>query len=241
MDIFPAVFRWFTDPANWSGSGGVPSLLLEHLYYSLSATLLAIAIGLPIGVYVGHIGRFGTLAINISNIGRAIPSFGIIILAFFVAGLGFIPVLVALTALAIPPILTNTYVGVRSVDPDVRDSAEGMGLTGWQVLKEVEFPVALPLIMAGIRTSAVQVVATATLAAFIGSGGLGRPIIDGIALQNTAEVVAGAILVAAFAFAVEYALAGLQKAVVSDGLQARNAQESVAGGEQPDQMDAAAA
>lgn len=227
MDLIGAVLQWFTDPVNWQGTDGVPNRVLEHVGYSITATIMALLIALPVGLLVGHTGRGGTLAINLSNVGRAVPSFGVIILAFLLLGIGLLPPLIALTAMAIPPIVTNTYVGVRSVDADVRDSAEGMGLTGWQVLRDVEVPVAMPLILAGVRTSAVQVVATATLAAFISLGGLGRYIFDALQTQNTAEVVAGAILVAVLALIVELAMSRVQQTVVSTGLQQRNAEAAV--------------
>lgn len=222
------LLAWLTDPAHWSGPSGIPARLLEHVYYSVVATLIAAAIALPIGLWVGHTGRGGALAVNLTNVGRAIPSLGIIMLVYLAAGLGVVPVLVALAALALPPIVTNSYVGVRTVPPAVTDSATGLGLTGWQTLRDVEIPVAMPLIMAGIRTSAVQVVATATIAAFIGSGGLGRFIIDGLASQVLSEVVAGALLVAALALVTEYGLAAVQKAVVPEGLRERNRQAAVA-------------
>jgi len=218
MSVWQGVLEWFADPAHWQGADGVPNRVFQHVSYSLIASLLAIAIALPIGLVLGHTGKGGQLAINVSNLGRAIPSFGIIILAFIVAGIGFLPVLVTLVALAIPPIITNTYVGMRAVDPEVREAAEGMGMTGWQLLRGVEMPIAQPLIMAGIRTSVVQVIATATLAAFISLGGLGRYIIDGFGQRNTPEVISGAILVAALALLTEYGLAAVQRATLSKGL-----------------------
>ncbi|CAN5308768.1 MAG: ABC transporter permease [Euzebyales bacterium] len=227
MEVLAGVVEWFADPANWSGTDGVPNRVFQHVWYSVVATVLALIIALPLGLTVGHTGRGGALAINLSNIGRSVPSFGIIILAFLLAGFGFTPALVALTALAIPPIVTNSYVGVRAVDPEVRDSAEGMGLTGWQVLRDVEVPVAMPLIMAGVRTSAVQVVSTATLAAFVGLGGLGRYIFDGLQTQNLPEVIAGAILVAGLAVLTELGLSRVQKTVVPKGLQASHQQTAV--------------
>jgi osmoprotectant transport system permease protein len=227
VDVLGGLVEWFADPANWDGTDGVPNRVFQHVWYSVVATALALVIALPLGLTVGHTGRGGALAINLSNIGRSVPSFGIIILAFLLAGFGFTPALVALTALAIPPIVTNSYVGVRAVDPEVRDSAEGMGLTGWQVLRDVEVPVAMPLIMAGVRTSAVQVVSTATLAAFVGLGGLGRYIFDGLQTQNLPEVIAGAILVAGLALLTELGLSRVQKAVVPKGLQASEQQAGV--------------
>ena len=228
MSLLADIVAWFADPAHWSGPDGVPLRVTQHVGYCLLATGLAAAVALPVGLALGHSGRGGTLAINVSNAARAIPTFGIILLAFMVAGAGLVPVTVALVVLAIPPILTNAYVAVRNVDPELRDAAAGMGMTGWQVLRRVEIPVATPLIMAGIRTAAVQVVATATLAAYVVLGGLGRYIFDGLGQQVYAEVAAGAILVALLALAVEYLLARLQHAVTARGLRERDRAAEVA-------------
>ena len=227
MNVVNEVLAWLTDPAQWSGPDGIPVRTLQHLWYSLLATAIAAAVALPIGVYIGHTGRGAVFAVNLTNLGRAIPSLGIIILMFTVFGFGIAPVLITLFALAIPPIVTNSYIGVRSVDPDVRQAAEGMGMRGRQVLWQVELPMAMPLIMAGIRTSAVQVVATATLAALVGLGGLGRYLIDGLAQRNLAEVVGGAILVAVLSLLTELALGRVQTLVVSKGLAERGADAAV--------------
>jgi osmoprotectant transport system permease protein len=227
MNVVNEVIAWLTDPAQWSGPDGIPVRTLQHLWYSVLATAIACAIALPIGVYIGHTGRGAVIAVNLTNLGRAIPSLGIIILAFTIFGFGIVPVLVTLFALAIPPIVTNSYIGVRSVDPDVRQAAEGMGMRGRQVLWRVELPIAMPLIMAGIRTSAVQVVATATLAAFVGLGGLGRYLIDGLSQRDIAEVVGGAILVAVLSLLTELALGRVQALVVSEGLAERGADAAV--------------
>jgi osmoprotectant transport system permease protein len=227
MTVVNEVIAWLTDPAQWSGPDGIPVRTLQHLWYSLLATVIAGAIALPIGVFIGHTGRGAVFAINLTNLGRAIPSLGIIILVFTLVGFGIVPVLVALIALAVPPIVTNSYIGVRSVDRDVREAAEGMGMRGRQVLWEVELPVATPLIMAGIRTSAVQVVATATLAAFVGLGGLGRYLIDGLSQRDLAQVVGGAILVAVLSLLTELVLGRVQTLVVSEGLAERGADAAV--------------
>lgn len=227
MNVVNEVLAWLTDPAQWSGPDGIPVRTLQHLWYSLLATAIAAAIALPIGVYIGHTGRGALFAVNLTNLGRAIPSLGIIILMFTIFGFGIVPVLVTLFALAIPPIVTNSYIGVRSVDPDVRQAAEGMGMRGRQVLWQVELPMAMPLIMAGVRTSAVQVVATATLAAFVGLGGLGRYLIDGLAQRDLAEVVAGAILVAVLSLLTELVLGRVQTLVVPRGLAKRGADAAV--------------
>ena len=227
MNVVNEVIAWLTDPAQWSGPDGIPVRTVQHLWYSLLATVIAGAIALPIGVFIGHTGRGAVFAINLTNLGRAIPSLGIIILMFTIFGFGIAPILVTLFALAIPPIVTNSYIGVHSVDPDVRQAAEGMGMRGRQVLWQVELPMAMPLIMAGIRTSAVQVVATATLAAFVGLGGLGRYLIDGLAQRNLAEVVGGAILVAVLSLLTELVLGRVQTLVVSKGLAERGADAAV--------------
>ncbi|WP_423821295.1 ABC transporter permease [Salinisphaera sp. SPP-AMP-43] len=212
------VGQWFANPQNWQGPDGLPQRMLEHIYYVLVSTTVAAVIALPVGIGLGHFGRGGLLAINIANIGRAVPSFGLIILMFLLVGFGFVPVLVALVALAIPPMVTNSYVGMQSVDPAVRQAGRALGLNRWQRLTRVELPIALPLVMAGLRTAAVQVMSTATLAAYVGLGGLGRYLIDGLAQQQLPQVVGGAIVVAILAMLTELALAGLQRLLLSPGL-----------------------
>lgn len=227
MSILTDLVAWFLDPINWQGSMGIPARVAEHIWYSLIAILVSIAVALPIGIFIGHTGRGGAVVINVLNSARAVPTFGIILLTVLVAGIGLLPVVVALVALASPPIVTNTYAGIRSVDPQIREAAEGMGMVGWQVIRRVEIPVALPIIMAGIRTSAVQIVATATFAAIVGLGGLGRYIIDGLARRDLTLVLAGALLVAALSLLTEFSLARLQSAVVSDGLQAQSKEAAI--------------
>jgi osmoprotectant transport system permease protein len=214
-------FAWFTTAANWWGSDGMVHRLQEHVGMSAAALATAMLVALPLGLVLGHTGRGGPLAVNLSNLGRAVPSFAIIVLMASIVGIGAKPAYIALVALAIPPMVTNTYTAIRGVDRDVRESAEGMGLTGRQVLLRVEIPMGLPLMMAGIRTSAVQVVATATLAALVGWGGLGRYIIDGLATRDFQEVFAGAVLVALLSLLVEIGLSVLQRVIVPTGLQGR--------------------
>ena len=228
MDILTSVLSWFADAQNWHGINGVPNRALEHLWYSATASVAAVVIGLPIGLLVGHTGKGSTLAINTANIGRAVPSFGIIVLAVLVLGIGFLPPFIALVAFAVPPILTNSYAGIQAVDPDLRDAAEGMGMRPSQVLFRIEMPTAMPLIMTGIRTAVVQTVATATLAAYVGLGGLGRYIIDGLALRDLVQVVVGAFLVALLALICEYLMSMLQKIVTSPGVQAQTLSRSSA-------------
>ena len=218
-----SVVSWFGDGDHWSGDGGVPARLAEHLSISGTAIAVAALIAIPLGVLLGHLGRGGTLAINVSNVGRAVPTFGILVLLATAPsiGIGDRPAIYALTVFAIPPLLTNTYVGMRGVDADVKEAARGMGMTRWQTLARVEVPLALPLIAAGLRTAAVQVVATATLAAIVAGGGLGRFIVDGLARQDEDMVVAGGVLVAGLALVTELLLALLQRAVTPGGRRPR--------------------
>ena len=218
MEMLAKVAQWFANPAHWTGDDGVPTRLLEHVEISAESVLIGAVIALPIGIVLGHYGRFGNVAMNISNVGRAIPSFALLVLSFQIFGLGLTPIIISLTALAIPPMVTNSYVALREVDPDIKDAARGMGYRELAQILRVEIPLAVPLLMAGIRTSAVQVVATATLAALIAGGGFGRYIIDGIDQQDYARLVAGAILVALLALATEASLAGVQRLLVPRGL-----------------------
>jgi osmoprotectant transport system permease protein len=211
-------FAWLTTAAHWSGGGGIVHRLWEHVAVSVVVVAIAMTIAMPIGVVFGHTGRGGFVAINITNIGRALPSFGLLVLFALVLGLrssfgfGVLPIVLTLVLLAIPPIVTNTYVGVREVDADVREAARGMGMTGMQVLRRVELPLALPLIMAGLRTSAVQVVATATLGAAVAWGGLGRFIVDGFSNRDNPQIFGGAVIVALLAVVTDGLFALLQHA-----------------------------
>jgi osmoprotectant transport system permease protein len=225
MNFLGDVARWFADPAHWQGANGIPTRLEEHVLMSLIATAVAALVALPIGLLLGHYGVGGAVAINISNIGRALPSFAILVLLVQLVGIGAVPAFIALVALAIPPIVTNSFVGMRDVDPELRDAARGLGFRESRTLLRVELPNAMPVVMAGIRTAGVQVVATATLAALVGWGGLGRYIVDGIANRNFVEVFAGAVLVALLAAAAEIGLAVLQYALTPAGLRSRIKQE----------------
>ena len=224
MGFLADVVDWFTAGEHWRGIDGIPHRMWEHSAMSFAAVAAALAIALPLGVWFGHRRRGGVVLMNVSNIGRAIPSLAVLGLGQEALGLrgwpgfGARPAFIALLVLAVPPIVTNAYTGVSEVDPDVRESARGMGMTGGQVLRRVELPLALPLVMAGVRTSAVQVVATATLAAELSWGGLGRYIIDGIGRQDNVMVFAGALQVAVLALLTEVVLAAVQRRVVPKGL-----------------------
>jgi len=220
-----SIAQWFADPANWQGVDGIPSRLWEHLQYAAIAVAIAMAIALPLGLLIGHTGRGTFLVGGTANSLRALPTLGLLILAVLVLAprihndFAFtIPALFVLVLLGIPPILTNTYAGVQNVDPQARDAASGMGMTGRQVLFRVELPCSMPLVMSGIRSATLQIIATATVAAYVSLGGLGRYVVDGLAQHNYAKMAAGALLVAALAVLVDFALAGVQRLVVPRGL-----------------------
>lgn len=218
-----SVVAWLLDGTHWQGPDGVATRVLEHLQVSGAAVGLAAALALPLGLWLGHTGRGGFAAINVANIGRALPSMALLAFALPVAfslrlGLGFWPTLLALVPLGIPPILTNAFVAIRAVDRDVVEAARGMGMGEWQVLRRAELPIALPLVLAGVRNAAVAIVATATLGALVAGGGLGRYIVDGLARQEYERLFVGALLVALLAIATELTFSLLERAVVSAGL-----------------------
>ncbi|MFI1831005.1 ABC transporter permease [Streptomyces sp. NPDC020412] len=205
MQVVADAFTWLTTGANWSGESGAWHRLGEHVYVSGVALAVAAAIALPMALYLGHIGRGGALAVNISNAGRAIPVFAVLALFMLtpLRSAGYAPTIIALVLFAVPPLLTNAYVGMREVDRAVVEAARGMGMSGWQLFRRVELPLAYPLLMTGVRSAAVQVVATATIASMVGQGGLGRIITAGFNTYDTPQVVAGALLAALLALAVE--------------------------------------
>ncbi|MFJ6700140.1 ABC transporter permease [Streptomyces sp. NPDC091272] len=205
MNTLTAAWDWLSDAAHWNGDGGIWDRLGEHLFLTVVCLLLSCLIALPVALVLGHLGKGGALAVNISNVGRAVPTFAVLVLLLLtpLGTMGEWPTIIALVLFAVPPLLTNAYVGMRGVDQDTVRAAKGMGMTGRQLLCQVELPLALPLIMTGVRIAAVQLVATATLAALAGGGGLGRIITAGFNLASTPQVVAGAVLVAVFALLVE--------------------------------------
>jgi osmoprotectant transport system permease protein len=180
--------------------------------------LAAVTIALPLGVLLGHYRVLGEVVVNVFNIGQATPAFGILVIAVPIFGIGATPAFVALLALALPPILQNSIVAIREVDRDLKEAARGMGMTPTQLLFGVEMPLALPVIMAGVRTSGVNVVATATIAALVAWGGLGRFIVDGLSQRDFVQLFAGAVLVAALSLAAEAFLASLQRLATPSGL-----------------------
>lgn len=222
MHFLAQVFQWLTTGSNWTGSqytSGILADLANQLELSAVAVVAAIVVGVGIGAALGHSGRGGFIIVNAANAARAIPSVALLTLLaiqpVFVTlqqG-GFLAAALTMWALAVPPIVTNAYVGVREVDAPVRDAAVAMGMDRRQVLWGVELPLALPLVLAGVRTAAVEVVATATLAAYVGINDLGSFIFTGLKVQDSAETFSGALLVALLALLVDQALAWAGRAV----------------------------
>lgn len=227
MNAIGGALEWFTRPEQWTGSDGIPHRVLEHVWYSLLGFVLTVLIALPAGLVLGHLRRgrpariAGFLVTSSANAARALPTLGLLILAVVLTSAGdLVPILIPLVALAVPSVLVNTYAGVRQVEAGLRDAAEGMGMRGRQVLLRVELPVALPLILMGMRTAMIQIVSTATIAAYVGLGGLGRYIVDGYSRQDYASMAGGALLVIVLAVAVQFVFAGLSRLVVSPGVRA---------------------
>jgi osmoprotectant transport system permease protein len=221
MSFLTFAFDWLKSPQQWSGPDSIPIRVLQHLGYTALSLLIAAVIALPVGLLIGHFNRGGFAAINTANVWRAIPTLGLLILMVILLGFSALTWLIPLVVLGIPPILINTYEGIAGVDPDLKDAARGMGMTQWQVLWKVELPVAIPLIMLGLRTAAIFVVATATIAAEIGLGGLGRYIIDGLASNNYGEVAGGAAVIVVLALVIQAVFVGLRRLVVPAGLRAQ--------------------
>jgi osmoprotectant transport system permease protein len=218
VSIFHFINAFFSDSSHWHGYDGIPTRILEHLQYSFMALGIAAGIALPVGLITGHTGRGGNALALIATAARALPSFGLLVLMFFWLGIGLTPVMIPLVALAVPPILVTTYEAVRTVDPSPVDAARGMGMSPAAVLFQVELPVALPLILSGLRSAAIQVVSTAAIAAYVSLGGLGRYVIDGLYQRNYEIVVGGATLIAGLALAMIALFWLVERLVVSPGV-----------------------
>jgi osmoprotectant transport system permease protein len=236
--------KWFNDPANWWGPDGLVIRAREHMVLTGVIVLVAILIGLPLGLFIGHTGRGVFLLVGVANGLRAVPTLGLLILlstwlspkihsSTAIPGIVhhgdlqyFVPAVIVLVLLALPPILTNTYAGVQNVDPEVRDAAHGMGMTGWEVVRKVELPNALPLIMSGIRSATLQVIATVTVAAYVFLGGLGQLIINGVQVLNDPRfgypaMVSAGIVIAVLAVVTDLVLGLVQRLIVSPGVSER--------------------
>ncbi|MFC8180956.1 ABC transporter permease [Rhodococcus sp. NPDC057297] len=207
MNIFTDAFAYMTDPANWEGSTGIGARILEHIWYSFIAVVVSSAIAVPVGLLIGHLRRGEVLIVGLVNALRSLPTLGVLVFLVLLIGLGLVPPIIALVLLGIPPMLAGTYAGVANVNADVVDAARAMGMTELQVLFRVEIPNAMPLILGGLRNTTLQVIATATVAAYVNLGGLGRYIFDGLALYSYDRVLVGAILVAVLALVIDGLLA----------------------------------
>lgn len=224
MNLFADAIRWIMDPAHWTGANGIPNRVAEHLGYTALTVVIATLIAVSLGLYIGHTGRFRGLVVGVTGALRALPTLGLLVYlaVLFGGGISFalVPTIIVLVVLAIPPLLAGAYSGVESVDGRTVDAARSMGMTEWQILWKVEVPLALPLILGGIRSAVLQVVATATVAAYISLGGLGRYIIDALPLRNYTEVLVGALLVTTLALVLDGILVVCQRLTVPAGVRA---------------------
>ncbi|CAL8900340.1 glycine/betaine ABC transporter permease [Kocuria varians] len=218
MSLVSEAVQFLTDPANWSGPAGIPQRLLEHVGYSALTMAIALVVAVPLGLWVGHTRRGGSVVVGLAGALRALPTLGLLTLFTLLMGLGLMPPILALVLLAVPPILSGTYSGIAAVSPALVDSARAMGMTEGQVLTRVEIPVALPVVLGGIRNAALQVLATVTVVAYINLGGLGRYLIDGLAVRDYARMLGSVVLVAVLALATDAVLALVQRLVTSPGL-----------------------
>ncbi|PPK69875.1 ABC transporter permease [Actinokineospora auranticolor] len=228
MNVFESVYEWLTNPDNWKttlGIVGIPQRLAEHLDYSWPPVLIAVLLAIPLGALIGHTGRGGGVVVSAVNVFRALPELGLLVLLVLSMGLllATSALTIVLVAVATPTVLAGTYAGVRNVDRAVVDAARGMGMREWEILLKVELPNALPLILGSLRAAALQVISTASIAAVVALGGLGRFVVDGFAFREYDQMAGGAVLIAVLAIAVELVLSGVQWLVVSPGLRKKNA------------------
>jgi osmoprotectant transport system permease protein len=221
-------FGYLFDGANWhlTGDSSIPERLAQHVGYTLAALAISALLALPLGLLIGHTNKGAFIAIGLGNLGRSLPTFGLVLLLVTWQGVYIWPVLAALVVLAVPPILAQTFAAIRSVDPAAVDAAIGMGMRPLQVLFKAEVPMALPLIIGGLRSALLQLTATATIAAYASFGGLGRLLIDGLNRNEYDQILAGAIMVALLAIALDYISAAIERAVVSPGVRTRDGRPS---------------
>ena len=221
---------WILDPAHWGGPGGITTRLGEHLYYSVLALVLATVIALPLGLWIGHTGRGRALVIGTSGALRALPSLGLLTFLAVALGVGIngalLPSTIVLAVLAAPPILAGAYAGVEGIDPAIVDGARATGLSERQIVTGVELPLAAPMVLGGIRSAMLQVIATATIAAYLGLGGLGRFILDGLPVRDYPQMLAGAILVTLLALGIDGLFIALQRSLLTPGVRAATGVEA---------------
>ncbi|OII27420.1 ABC transporter permease [Frigoribacterium sp. MCBA15_019] len=220
MNFFVEAFAWLADPVHWTGADGIPTRLGQHLWYSALSVVIASVIAIPVGYLIGHTGRGRSIAVSISGGARALPSFGVITLIALSVGIGLTAPIISFVILAIPSVLAGAYSGFEAVDRKTVDAARAVGMTEWQIMAKVEVPLGLPLLIGGIRSAVLQVVATATLATFVGAGGLGSYIITGLRANDYPKMLAGSILVIALAVVLEILFSIVQRLVVPAGVTA---------------------
>ncbi|GAB2448398.1 osmoprotectant transport system permease protein [Conyzicola lurida] len=222
MNLFAEAIAWLTDPDQYAGPSAIPIRIGEHLFYTFLSVLIAAVIAIPLGYFIGHTGKGREIAIGISGAARALPSFGLILLLVLLIGVTQKPLaaFIAFVLLGIPSILAGAYSGLEAIDRRVIDSARAVGMTEWQILWKVEIPLGLPLLIGGIRSAALQIVATVTLAAYIGLGGLGLYIIKGLALRQFDQMLGAALVVVALALIIDGLFALLQRIIVPRGVAA---------------------
>jgi osmoprotectant transport system permease protein len=221
MILFHYLNQFLHTPAYWHGADSIWLRLGQHGEYTVLILAIATVLAFPLGCLTGHTGRGGSAVSVLAVTARALPTFGVLVLLTVLMGIGYLPVVIPLVALAIPPILLATHVGLRGVDPAVVDAARGVGMRPLQILLQVEIPAALPSILNGLRSAAVQIVATATIAAYVSFGGLGRYIVDGLSEYDYVQVVGGAVVVAVLSIAVLGLFAVIARFAVSPGIRAR--------------------
>ncbi|ARJ04922.1 ABC transporter permease [Cnuibacter physcomitrellae] len=224
MSLFGDAIGWLLDPANWQGPQGIGARLIEQLAYTFGAVLIALVIALPLGILIGHTGKGRDVAVALSGGLRALPSLGLLILIALGLGIGFRAPLITFVILAIPPVLAGTYAGIEAVDRKTVDAARAMGMTEWQIITRVELPLGLPLLIGGIRSGVLQVVATATLAAYVTGGALGSFIYLGYSTRNYTIMLGASILVTLLAIVLELLLSLVQRLVVPRGVVAGTAE-----------------
>lgn len=219
LDTLVATFHLLTTRARYLGTDGIGRYLLQHVEYTVVSLLIAVLIAVPLGAVIGHTGRGAWFVVGTSTALRALPSLGVVVLLVSTQGISATWLVLTLVVLAIPPVMLGTLAGVAGVDPDVVDASQGVGMTGRQVLLQVELPNAMPVLVGGVRTAALQIVATASIAAIVGLQGLGQLVINGVYNRDVPQAIAGAILIALLAVAVDLVLAGVQRLLVPTGVQ----------------------
>ncbi|MCW4458997.1 ABC transporter permease [Microbacterium sp. MPKO10] len=228
MSLFADAFAWLFDAANWAGPNGIPIRTLEHLLYTLVTLVAAGVVGVTLGLYIGHTGKLRGAAVIVTGSLRALPTLGLLFLFALWLGIGLTPVIIVLAILAVPPLLAGTYSGIEAIERSTVDAARAMGMTEWQILAKVEIPLAMPLIVSGLRSAALQVIATATIAAYLPLGGLGRFVFDNLSLRRWDAVIGGAIVVTVLALIVDGLFALLERSVVSRGVRAARSRDGSA-------------